>query len=136
MLRTLCLFPRLRVARAPFFSAINASASVLQNPGYPSEALTPEARVRSWVFSAGACSLLGFFSAFATWYLASLHIEGMGGIVAYLALLCWLGGGGFGFLGGVVAACMAEGEGQKVSFYIIGFNVALLVAAYLFLAYK
>lgn len=59
-----------------------------------------------------------------------------GGIVAYLALLCWLGGGAFGLLGGVVAACMTEGEGKKVSFYIIGINVALLLAAYLFLAYK
>jgi len=122
--------------KGSIFSAINASASMLQFPGYPPEALTPEARVRNWVFSAGACSMLGVFSAFATWYLVSLHIEGMGGIVAYLALLCWLGGGGFGLLGGMVAACITEGEAQKVSFYIIGFNVALLLAAYLFLVYK
>ena len=117
------------------FSAINASASVLQNPGYPPEALTPEATVRNWVFSAGACSILGVFSACATWYLASLHIEGMGGVAAYLAFLCWLGGGGFGLLGGVIAVCITEGEARKISSYIIGFNLALLAAAYLFLAY-
>jgi len=60
----------------------------------------------------------------------------MGGIVAYLSFLCWLGGSGFGLLGGMVAICITEGEAQKVSFYIIGFNVVLLTAAYLFLAYK
>ncbi len=122
--------------KGSIFGALNAATSLLQYPGYPPEALTPEAKVRNWVYSAGACSMVGVFSACATWYLASLHIEGMGGIVAYLAFLCWLGGGGFGLLGGMVAVCITEGEAQKVSCYIIGFNVLLLAAAYLFLAYK
>lgn len=114
--------------------AMNGSGLILQNPGLPLAVWTPETRVRMWVYSSGSCAMLGSVSAVATWYLAGLHIEGMGGIVAYLAFLMWAGAAVFGCLGSLVAASITKDQERTVSIRILAFNGLLLLLAGLFLS--
>ena len=117
-----------------FFKSMNGAGLLLQSPGLPPETWTPKARARMWVYASGACAMIGAVFVVATWYLAGKHIEGMGGIIAYLAFLLWLGGAVFGLLGGIVAACVTTDEDRTVSFRIIGINGGLLLLAALFLS--
>lgn len=113
---------------------MNGAGLLLQSSGLPSEAWTRKARARTLVYAAGACATIGSVFSVATWYLASQHIEGMGGIIAYSAFLLWVGGAVFGLIGGIVAACATTDEEQQVSLRIIGTNGALFLLAALFFA--
>jgi uncharacterized membrane protein YfcA len=128
------LVPSSSPRKRGILDVMNGSGMILQNPGLPPAVWTPEARVRMWVYSSGSCAMLGSVAAVATWYLAGLHIEGMGGIVAYLAFLMWAGAAVFGILGSIVAACMTEDQEQTVSILILAVNGVLLLLAGLFLS--
>lgn len=84
----------------------------------------------------GGCAALAFISAIATWFLASRHIEGMGGIIVLLSFSTWLGAAVFGLLGGLVTAGMTKAGAQRRCLRITAASGGLLALALLFLAYR
>lgn len=113
--------------------ALDATDLLLQHPGLPPEIWTPQARGRTWIYTTGSLGVLGIFFALATWYLDSLHREGMFGLVVILAFFLWIGCNGLGALTGLVAMLVTTSEDRKVALYTTLLNVIPPCAVYFFL---
>lgn len=103
--------------------ALDATELLLQHPGLPPEIWTPQARGRTWIYTTGSLGVLGLFFALASWYLDSLHREGMFGLVVILSLFLWIGASGLGALTGFVAMLVTSGEDRKAAVWVTLLNV-------------
>ncbi|MEC4891319.1 MAG: hypothetical protein RI101_14805 [Nitrospira sp.] len=78
----------------------------------------------------GAMGFTGILFALATWHLAGMHIEGPGGLVAYLTFLAWIACNAGGLLTGIISVFSAEADDRRAALFITAVNAASLSFVY------